>query len=49
MHSDLAFDADFATFVGLAYGAFSGAFLGRGLTMWKVIRQALQSSEATAN
>jgi hypothetical protein len=35
----LVYHADFAGLVGLAYGAFSGAFLARGLAMWRVIRQ----------
>ena len=43
---ELALDTLFATLVGFAYGAFSGGFLGRGATMWKVVRQALQPSLA---
>jgi hypothetical protein len=35
----LVYHADFAGLVGLAYGAFSGAFLARGLAMWRILRQ----------
>lgn len=38
----LKLDPVFATWVGLAYGSFSGLFLGRTTVMWKVARQALQ-------
>lgn len=38
----LAVDAGFAGLVGLAYGGFSGAFLARGIVMWRVVRQAVQ-------
>jgi hypothetical protein len=44
---ELALDALFATLVGFAYGAFSGSFLGRGVAMWKVAREALQPSMAS--
>ncbi len=39
-------DWHFAAMVGLVYGAFSGAFLSRGVAMMKVARQALLPSSA---
>ena len=33
-------DPVFAAWVGLAYGSFSGLFLGRTTVMWKVARRA---------
>lgn len=44
MHPELARDGSFATWIGLAYGVFSGGFLARGVAMWKVANQALQRS-----
>lgn len=46
MHPDLSADMLFAVCVSLAYGAFSGIFLARGLAMWRVARQAQSSSMA---
>src|SRR5471030_412737 len=46
MHPDLSVDRLFAVSVSLAYGAFSGIFLARGLAMWRVARQAEPSSMA---
>jgi hypothetical protein len=46
MHPDLSVDGLFAGLVSLAYGAFSGIFLARGLAMWRVARQAQASSMA---
>jgi hypothetical protein len=46
MHPDLGIDRLFAVSVSLAYGAFSGIFLARGLAMWRVARQAQPSSMA---
>ncbi len=43
----LTADAGFAGLVGIAYGAFSGAFLARGVAMWRVARQALQRYTAS--
>jgi hypothetical protein len=43
MSPGLALEAGFAAEVGLAYGAFSGMFLGRGLAMWQVGRRSLRS------
>jgi hypothetical protein len=42
----LVYHADFAGLVGLAYGAFSGAFLARGLAMWRVIRERQMSQRS---
>jgi hypothetical protein len=42
----LASHGTFAVMVSLAYGAFSGVFLGRAAAVWKVARQALQSPVA---
>jgi len=36
----LGADTGVAALAGLAYGAFSGAFLSRSLTVWRVVRQA---------
>ena len=46
MHPDLSADRLFAISVSLAYGAFSGIFLARGLAMWRVARQDEPSSMA---
>jgi len=46
MHPDLSGDGLFAVSVSLAYGAFSGIFLARGLAMWRVAQQAEPSSMA---
>jgi len=43
MHPALRTDPIFAAVIGLAYGAFSGMFLGRGIAMWKLARQALRT------
>ncbi len=42
MDPPLKFDGYFVMLAGLAYGAFSGIFLGRGVAMWKVARHALR-------
>jgi hypothetical protein len=44
----LAGDPGFAAAVGLTYGGFSGVFLGRGLVMWQVARQGLQTTRLVA-
>lgn len=41
LNHSLASNTLFAAVVGLAYGAFSGVFFGRGVAMWKVAHQAL--------
>ena len=41
MQPSLAADPVFATAAGLAYGGFSGLFLGRGLVMLKVARRGV--------
>ena len=46
IHPDLRVDGLFAGSVSFAYGAFSGIFLARGLTMWRVARQAQPPSMA---
>ena len=46
MSPALARDAGFAAAVGLLYGLFSGVFLGRGIAVWDVARQNLQSGLA---
>ncbi|WP_158936100.1 DUF6622 family protein [Burkholderia sp. S171] len=46
MHPDLSIDGLFAVSVSLAYGAFSGVFLARGLAMWRTARGSEPSSMA---
>ena len=46
MNPALAREAGFAAAVGLLYGGFSGVFLARGLAVWQVARQNLQSGLA---
>jgi uncharacterized membrane protein (DUF2068 family) len=46
MNPALAHDTGFAASAGLAYGAFSGLFFGRGVVMWQVARRNLQSALA---
>jgi len=46
MNHELLSNMAFATAVSLAYGVFSGTFLGRGVAMWKAARQAMQLSMA---
>lgn len=36
LHPDLRTNSLYAALVSLAYGGFSGGFLGRGVAMWKV-------------
>jgi hypothetical protein len=43
---ELKFDLGFMAVAGFSYGAFSGAFLARGVVMWKVAHKALQPSHA---
>lgn len=39
MHPELARDLTFDTLVGLAYGGFSGYFLARTVSLWRLARQ----------
>jgi len=43
MHPTLAHDTSLAAAAGLAYGFFSGAFLGRSVVMWQAAHRGLQA------
>jgi hypothetical protein len=46
MHPARVDDANFACVAGLAYGAFSGAFLSRSYAMWRIARHELAQDAA---
>jgi hypothetical protein len=46
IHPSLAVAEPFVTVTGLAYGAFSGAFVSRGIAMWLATRTTWRSTPA---